>query len=165
MNIYKLCMKLITMEVFTTVVLKWVHFDVHTNKIFSVWEVLSACIIKDYCEEWYEVLSTLRACVRAYVYYIYVWRQEMFAHFTGQTKILLFKHFLSKEKNSLLLSAPWAPTAAILESHNMQTYRILSLALSDVHNLFLCSQFAVQHLLRNQMQQCRQLANKFEDSG
>ena len=30
----------------------------------------------------------------------YVWRQEMFAGFTGQTEILLVRHFLSKEKKN-----------------------------------------------------------------
>jgi len=123
---------------FTTVVLKWIHFDVHTNKIFSVWEILSAYIIKDYCEEWYEVLSTLRACVRACVrvctVYMCVWRQEIFARFSGQTKILFVKHFLSKEKKPLLLSAAWIPTAASLEPRIVQTCWILSFALSNVRN-------------------------------
>lgn len=51
MNIYKPYMKLITMEFFATVVFKLVHFDVHTNIIFNVGEILTACVIKDYCEE------------------------------------------------------------------------------------------------------------------
>ena len=31
---------------------------------------------------------------------IYVWRQEMCAHFTGQTKIMIVKYFLSTEKKN-----------------------------------------------------------------
>jgi len=61
----------------------------------------------------------------------------MFARFTGQTKILFVKHFLSTEKEPLLLSAPRAPTAASTESHNVQTCRILPFALSDVHHFAL----------------------------